>query len=166
MIAHIAHSSIVPITPHAYTELIYNHTPNRFHLIPRHPAETAPRDTIPILSWGQNLESEHGAAQLGPVAISGGELERGLVPGEAGAAPRRVGGGRPGGHGGDEGRQQVDGAVERVHHGPRHLPRQDREHVAGAERHLRHQLPQATPKPHRRGTRQPPHGKQEEEDEE
>ena len=36
----------------------------------------------------------------------------------------------------DEGREQVDGVVERVHHGPRHLPRQDGQHVPRAEGHL------------------------------
>jgi len=87
-----------------------------------------------------SLETEHAAANLSPVAVAWGELDRGLVDGEAGAVPGG-GGGVAWGDGGDEGGQEVDGAVERVHDGPRHLPRQDREDVPGAERQLQPERP-------------------------
>ena len=105
-----------------------------------------------------DLEPQDGAADVGPVAVPGRELDGGLVLREAGAAPGR-GRRRSGCHGGDEGREQVDGVVERVHHGPRHLPRQDGQHVPRAEGHLQPEL-------HRPGAPRQRGGRHEEHEEE
>lgn len=51
-----------------------------------------------------DLEAQDGAADVGPVAVPGRELDSGLVLREARAAPGRRRR-RPGRHGGDEGRQ-------------------------------------------------------------
>ena len=55
---------------------------------------------------------------------------------EAGAFPVKSVIGRGGG-GADKGGEEIDGAVEVVEYRPRHLPRQQRKHVAGIERNRR-----------------------------
>lgn len=54
---------------------------------------------------------------------------------EAGTFPVKSVVGRGGGA--DEGGKEIDGAVEVVEDRPRHLPRQQRKHVAGIERNRR-----------------------------
>lgn len=72
-----------------------------------------PDDKGEVEDAGTNLDAEDGAAEARSGRIGGagaaGEVEHGLVLREAGAAPARGGPARR--DGGDEGREQVDGAV-------------------------------------------------------
>lgn len=83
------------------------------------------------------------AASYSPIA-GAGELNLRLVLGETRAIPLNRAVFRR--QGSDVLREQVNGAVEVVEYGPRHLPRQHRQHVAESDRNLE-RAPELNPKP-------------------
>lgn len=80
------------------------------------------------------LEMEHGAAQTVGVG-SGGELERGFIVVKASASP--LNGSVVGSQGTDEGREQIDGAVESVEDRPGDSVGENGENIVDSERNLK-----------------------------